>query len=168
MGGYTTRFWELFSRIDLVEIFLFMNHVNTKMVDNFWDTKIDQYWWKSKQKGHWENALETQEWGNLERELQSRKIPIVTGDDILRWGYRTKCMFKLNKVKILKLTIFSFQIQNYGRKFGLISIGQKLNTSYGFSVMVEYLIGINCRYEGSWDPLFVLCVEKTPKLWNTS
>ena len=44
-GGNTTQFWEdswqqrekLFSRLDLAEIFLFTNQVNTKLIDHYWE-----------------------------------------------------------------------------------------------------------------------------------
>ena len=66
-----------------MDIFPFTNKVNIKMVDYFWDAENDRYWRKWKQKQHWQNALETQQWGNIEKELQSRKAHIVTGNDIL-------------------------------------------------------------------------------------
>ena len=103
--GTMTLFWEdswqqrekLFTRLDLAELFLFTNTPHHCFVSNYWTQHQMTHWRKWKEKAAWPGAPDTLQWYNYDREMQTRKIKIQTGTDILRWGYRTKGMFTINE-----------------------------------------------------------------------
>lgn len=138
-GGSTSRFLEyswkkterFFNIIDLVEIFLFTNRRNKKIVAQYWDEGTDHQWIKWKQKGHWQNASNTHQWENYENELKSRKLPTAAGDDILRWGYRTKWMFTIQEGYNIENNNIQPQASHLWRKIWSTNHCSKLNTSYG-------------------------------------
>lgn len=109
-GGDIAQFWEeswqqqekIFSEIDLGEIFLFTNRPNTKTIAQFLDEGTELQWRKWKLKDQWKNAPETCQWENYVKELKSRKLTIATREDILIWGYCTKCMFTIQEGHYIK------------------------------------------------------------------
>lgn len=83
---------KLFSRSDLAEIFLNTNNPANQNVKNFWETKRGVQWRKWKTRQHWLKALDSLHWATYDKEMDSRRIVIVEGPGIIRWGYRIKGM----------------------------------------------------------------------------
>ena len=108
--GKTALFWEdswqqrekFFSRLDLGEIFLFKNIPNQRYLCNYWNSDEEGQWriWKGKEQ--WRNAPETTQWNNFEKEMKTRTLVATNGEDILRWGYRSKGMFTIEEGYYLK------------------------------------------------------------------
>lgn len=72
-------------------------------IRNYWLPKGDGYWRKWKTQEDWQEAPKTIQCVNYKKEMETRKIAVKEGTNIIRWGKRIKRMFTIDKGYYIKV-----------------------------------------------------------------
>ena len=71
-------------------------------MNKFWEADERSTWREWKRRQHWLEVPDSPQWTTYEKEVNSRRIKITEGTNIISWGYKIKGMFTIQEGYYLK------------------------------------------------------------------